>query len=179
MAGPGNQSNCIQRRGARGRRIRSNRTKRTRPAEDSAGLPAGNVSLIQRLCLNDKSSGLPANKKKDKYDIEFHNNQKYLAFNYVNQKITTVGFTLKVNFSKFPPLPVCRNMCRFNSPIITNQSTTQNIPQLKKLNKKKKKRRKDKIHACTRQPWLETHQQIKCPPPLHRINSREENNSAT
>lgn len=50
-----------QTRGTRGRRIQRNRTKRARPAEDSAGLPAGNVSLIQRLCLNDKSSGLPAN----------------------------------------------------------------------------------------------------------------------
>ena len=52
----------LVKRGARGgRRIQRNRTKRARPAEDSAGLPAGNVSLIQRLCLNDKSSGLPAN----------------------------------------------------------------------------------------------------------------------
>ena len=131
-----------QTRGTRGRRIQRNRTKRARLAEDSAGLPAGNVSLIQRLCLNDKSFGLPANQKKDKYAIEFHNNQKYLAFNYVNQKITTVGFTLKVNFSKFPPLPVCRNMCCFNSPLITNQSTTQNIPQLKKTEQKKEKKKK-------------------------------------
>ena len=53
-----------QTRGTRSPRIQRNRTNRARPAEDSPGLPAGNVSLIQRLCLNDKSSGLPANKKK-------------------------------------------------------------------------------------------------------------------